>query len=131
MAKIDYRYQQEERLKSRKLISLLFKNRQSIGVYPLRIFWNCTPCQEEILPKVAFTVSKKTFKSAVKRNKYKRIMREVYRLNKHKLAQILASNDIEAHFMLIFVGNEQYNFKQIEQAFLALAEKFLKKNKFR
>ncbi len=131
MTKLDYRYQQEERLKSRKQISLLFKNRQSIAVYPLRIFWTCTPNQEAILPKFAFTVSKKTFKSAVKRNKYKRIMREAYRLNKHKLVQTLATKDIEAHFMLIFVGNEQYNFKQIEQAFLSIVDKFLKKNKFR
>jgi ribonuclease P protein component len=127
MTKLDYRYQQEERLKSRKQISLLFKNRRSVAIYPLRIFWTCVPNQEAILPKVAFTVSKKTFKSAVKRNKYKRIMREVYRLNKHELIQTLATKHIEAHFMLIFVGNEQYNFKQIEQAFLSIVDKFKKK----
>ena len=129
MTPIDKRYRQEERLKSRKQIAALFKNRQSIGVYPLRIFWQCSPQKETSLPKIAFSVSKKTFKSAVKRNQYKRCMREAYRLNKGKLTEGLVNEGLQGNFMLIFVGKEEYDFKQIEKAWIALVDRFIKKNK--
>ena len=56
-------------------------------------------------------------------------MREAYRLNKGKLTEGLVAEGLQANFMLIFVGKEEYNFKQIEKAWIALVDRFIKKNK--
>ena len=122
-----FTFTKAERLKSRKQIGLLFKNRQSVGVYPLRIFWAETaPCPTAAFPaKIAFSVSKKTFKQAVKRNRYKRLMREVYRLHKHKIYQQLRAETKSLDLMLIYVGKEQCDFATLEKKYLRLMDKLM------
>ena len=78
-----------ERLKSRKLISALFADRQSIGEYPFRFFWKKVD-DLEVPIQVAFTVPKRKFKRAVHRNRIRRRMKEVYRLGLgHRYGRIM------------------------------------------
>ena len=42
-----FKFPKAERLKSRKQIGELFKNRQSVGAYPLRVFWAEVPYSED------------------------------------------------------------------------------------
>ncbi|MBK7242386.1 MAG: ribonuclease P protein component [Saprospiraceae bacterium] len=66
------------RLKSKKQIASLFTNKVSVFNHPLLLKYNIEPIDG--LPQVAFSVSKKLFKSAVIRNHIKRKMLESYRL---------------------------------------------------
>ena len=123
---ISYTFTKAERLKSQKKIGRLFKERQSIGAYPLRIFWAETEHEENEYPaSMAFSVSKKTFKHAVKRNRYKRLMREVHRLNKHKLYQQLEDCNKSVDLMLLYVGKEPHDFSTIERKYLRLIDKLI------
>ena len=125
---ISYTFTKEERLKSRKEIGLLFSNRKSVGAYPLRVFWSeVEPLDSSPFPaKMAFSVSKKTFKQAVKRNRFKRLMREVHRLHKHQLYEKLEAETKNVHLMLIYVGKENGDFAGIEKKYLHLMDKLLK-----
>jgi ribonuclease P protein component len=123
-----YIFTKQERLKSKKEIEILFSNRQSVGAYPLRVFWAEA---EQIEPspyraKMAFNVSKKTFKQAVKRNRYKRLMREIHRLHKHKFYKKLEEETKTLHLMLIYVGKGTCDFATIEKKYLQLMDKLLK-----
>ena len=121
-------FTKSERLKSKKQIGLLFKNRQSTGMYPLRLFWAETDIQQPLYPvKITFSVSKKTFKQAVKRNFYKRLMREVYRQHKHILHQKLQKEKKTINILLLYVGKDDSNYELIEKKYLLLIDEFLAK----
>lgn len=119
-------FSKQEHLKSRKQIELLFKSRQSVGVYPLRIFWaETTPNDSPYPVAISFNVSKRIFKQAVKRNRHKRLMREAFRLHKHQLYQKLNKETKQLNLMLIYVGKETANFATIEKKYLRLMDKLL------
>lgn len=119
-------FSKEEHLKSRKQIGLLFKNRQSVGAYPLRIFWAETPPTDSPYPvSISFSVSKRIFKQAVKRNRHKRLMREAFRLHKHPLYEALRAENKQLNLMLIYVGKEESTFATVEKKHLRLMDKLL------
>ncbi|MBI1225847.1 MAG: ribonuclease P protein component [Bacteroidetes bacterium] len=125
----DFTFKKAERLKSLKIIGGLFKDGQSFGVYPLRLFWSAQPMPEGGLP-VQFTVSvaKKNFKSAVARNRIKRKVREAWRLNKHRLYRKLEDNPQQYVCMVLYVAKEDLPSSQIEKAMQTMIHLFFKKN---
>ena len=70
-----------EKLKSKKLIDLLFDKGKSVAANPIRMIYYKEDTARQ-MPQVLFSVSKRNFKRAVDRNRIKRQMREVYRLHK-------------------------------------------------
>ncbi len=89
-----FTFKKAERLKSRKVIELLFKDGKSFGAYPLRLVFLKNEEPRSNAP-VQFTVSvpKRSFKSAVARNRIKRKVREAWRLNKHWLYEKLEKTE--------------------------------------
>ncbi len=72
-------------LKSKILIDNLFKKGQSLVAYPLRLVYLNMDIEQDVNYLVAFSVPKKKFKKAVERNLIKRLMRESFRHQQHKL----------------------------------------------
>jgi ribonuclease P protein component len=126
---VDFTFKKAERLKSLKIIGGLFKDGQSFGVYPLRLFWSAHPLEPGDAP-VQFTVNvaKKNFKSAVARNRIKRKVREAYRLNKHRLYRKLEGNTQQYACMVLYVAKEDLPMEQIEKAMQTMLHLFFKKN---
>ena len=124
-----FTFKKAERLKSRKIIGRLFKEGYSFGVYPLRLVFlkNEEPRQDA---PVQFTVSvpKRSFKSAVVRNRLKRKVREAWRLNKHWLYRKLENTEGQFAFMVIYTGKEEFPYKEIEKAMRNLNYRFAKRN---
>lgn len=125
----NFTFKKAERLKSEKVIGGLFKDGQSFGVYPLRLFWSSQPMEPSAAP-VQFTVSvaKRNFKSAVARNRIKRKVREAWRLNKHRLYRKLEGNPQQYACMVLFVAKEDLPSAQIERAMQTMIHLFFKKN---
>lgn len=118
-----FTFPKKEKLKSKKQIDLLFKEGKGLSNYPLRLLFMKS---EELLPskiQTAVAVPKKNFKSAVKRNSIKRLIRESYRLNKHRIF-----NNIEGNyaFLFLYLGNEICDYEVVEKSMLTLFNKFLK-----
>ena len=80
-----YTLKKEERLCSKKKIELLFQSGASIMAFPIRMQYLLTEAEDSSPVKILFSVPKKRFKRAVKRNLIRRRMREAFRLNKHQL----------------------------------------------
>ena len=82
----------EERLCSRKAIEKLFSGgHQSVSAYPIRAVFMPS---EQTGVRIMFSVSKRYFKRAVKRNRIKRQLREAYRMQKELLLPLNGGLDI-------------------------------------
>jgi len=109
----DRSFPKAERLCSKKLISQLFAKGSAFNLYPLRfVFLKAeTPLPE--FPEVLISVSKKYFKRAHDRNRLKRQIREVYRLNKHK---IMSENGQSLSVLgIVYIGKEKNKYQLIEK----------------
>ena len=119
---MDFKYPKEEKLKSKKIIDLLFSEGNSISKYPLRLVFVETNFEENVPFKMGVSVSKKNFKNAVDRNYYKRVLRECYRLNK----QVLATNLQKKYaFMFFYQTKDRLSYEEINQKTIQLFEKFV------
>lgn len=113
-----------EKLKSKKIIELLFSEGKSLSSYPLKLIYIKTSLVEEVPIQAGVTVSKKKFKHAVSRNRIKRLLRESYRLNKH-----IVFNNIEGNFAFLFlyIGSEIPSQKLVEDHMSTLLRLFIKR----
>jgi len=121
---MDTTYPKKEKLKSRKLIDQLFAQGKSVSNYPIKLIYLNTELPIDVKIQAGVAVPKKNFKSAVKRNRIKRLLREAYRLNKH-----LVFNNSEATFAFLFLylGKQMPRYPEIEKAMKGLLAQFAKK----
>lgn len=122
---MNQKYPTEEKLKQKKEIDLLFGKGKWLTCGNLRaisIDLDKKP-QEGLLidnQKVGVSVSKRYFKKAVHRNRIKRQLREVYRLNKSLFTNIFGVHSIT---MIFWVSPEMpKDFKSLEQDFINLCK---------
>lgn len=116
-----FTYPKQEKLKSKKLIDQLFTEGQSVSAFPLRLVYLGTTFDDAVIAKTGVSVSKRNFKTAVDRNHIKRLLREVYRLNKAAYFNNLTTQHA---FMILYIGKEKPTFAQIETSMKRLFEKF-------
>jgi ribonuclease P protein component len=119
-----YSYNKFEKLKSKKLIEQLFLEGKTVTHYPLRLTFIETSFDNDVKFKAGVSVSKRNFKKAVDRNKIKRLLREAYRLNKSMIFNNITTQNA---FMILYLGNEIPNFKDLEIKMKQLFEKYLTK----
>jgi len=111
--KSDQTLGKSERLKSRKIIELLFKEGKSVAVYPMRITYKIiaadtipdqgsASAESLVIPtrlpglQAGFGASSRNFKKAVDRNRIKRLLRESYRLQKAEFVKQLSGKNVPA-----------------------------------
>lgn len=109
----------EEKLKSRKTIEELFKDGKSVKAYPIVAVYRSLS-EEVSLDQVGFSVSKRRFKKAVSRNRIKRQLREVYRLNKDLYKDVMGNN---LAVMFIYIAKKELLTSQLNEAMLDAMEK--------
>ena len=113
--KNNYKFKKEEKVIGENRIDSLFIEGKSFVAFPLRVLYQKT---ELLLPSsisVLVSVPKKRIKSAVKRNRIKRQIREAYRLNKHYLDAVTESIDHNLDIAFVFVKEELMEYSIIEK----------------
>lgn len=120
---MNFKYPKDEKLKSRNTINLMFSEGKSVSKYPLRLAYLPINLEDNQKIKMGVSVSKKNFKHAVDRNYFKRVLRECYRLNKHKLIENL---DKSYAFMLFYQTKDRLTYQEINEKTIQLFDKFIK-----
>lgn len=118
------KFPKKEKLKSEILIRGIFEEGKSITSYPLKLIYLEIKDPARAKIQCGVTVPKRNFKSAVKRNRIKRLLRESYRLNKEQIF-----NNIEGSFAFLFlyIGKEIPGYEEVEKHMRVILQKFLKK----
>ena len=114
-----------EKLKSKKLIDLLFSEGKNIKSYPLKLVYIPVDNSENPELKTGVSVPKKLVKTAVKRNRIKRLMREVFRKNKYLVTKDLSTSYA---FMFIHISREEPDYEKLEKSMIKILENFRNKN---
>lgn len=112
---IKHTYKKAERLKSTKLIEKLFSEGKSVFKYPVKLVYLEIP-KDQFPVYFTCSVSKRTFKRAVHRNRIKRLIKEAYRLNKHLLWKVIENKNpgYSMAAMAIYIGKEELPYQKIE-----------------
>lgn len=119
-----YTFSKGEKLKSRKQIGHLFDEGATIKEFPIRLKY-LKLSEKEAPVKVAFSVPKRTFKLAVDRIRIKRLLREIYRKNKH-----IIINELDGEYVLMFLYLDKQEWKQgaLEEKMILILNKLKNKN---
>ena len=120
-------FSKEEKLKKKNLITELFASGKSASVFPLRMIYLENDHDSPFKVQAGVSVSKRNFKSAVDRNRIKRLMRESYRKNKYL---IYNDKDTKKHIlMFIYQAKSEVSYQEMEEKMIDLIQKFLLKQK--
>jgi ribonuclease P protein component len=120
-----YSYNKKEKLKSRKLLDQLFTKGKSVSAFPLKVFYGVLPAETTETVQAGVGVSARNFTKAVDRNRIKRLLREVYRLNKTVLHDALHAEQKKAAVFFLYVGKEKPEFAPLNETMPLVLQKLI------
>lgn len=120
-------FTKDERLCSKTEIDRLFVQGNSVFEYPLKFIYLPSNRSGKHPVQIVFSVPKKNFKHAVKRNLIRRRMREAYRLNKHLIYDVLKEKETTLSIMVIYVEKEVKDYSVIEKGIIKGIKKITRK----
>ena len=123
-----FTFKKEERLCSKILIDRLFAEGKSVYSPPYRfVFLPVEYLKGEFPAQVVFSVPKRNFKRAVKRNLIRRRMREAYRLNKGDFYESLNALGQKLAMMIIYIDKDISEYPKIEMGIIKGLKKIVDK----
>jgi len=114
-----------ERLKSRKKIEALFSSGQRITSVPFLVYYRVHNDSVPSILQAGFNASKKNFKKAVDRNRAKRILREVYRLQNTALKNRIKTGMKSLDIFIIYTGKELPVYNEVYVKFEPVLQKLI------
>lgn len=123
---MEERYGKSAKLKSKKTIDHLFIAGKNLKNYPFKLIYVADNHQDTLSLKTGVSVPKKLIKTAVQRNRIKRLMREIFRKNKY-----LVTSGLPASYaiMIIYLSREEMDYSKLSESMIKLLEKFKEKLK--
>jgi len=101
-----YQFKKEERLKSAVEIDNLFKNCRYFTSNPIKLIYDIRKEKVQNPLQVVITVPSRKFRNAADRNRIRRKMREIYRLNKHRIYSVMVQ-DLNIRLGIIYTGDDK------------------------
>lgn len=122
-------FKKEERIRSRKVIETLFSTGSSFTVFPFKVIYVRSDNNDDQPAKVLISVPKKNFKSAVKRNKIKRHIREAYRNNKSIIWEFVKSKDAQHYNIgIVYIGKTIVPAAEFDKKLIIILHRLIEKD---
>jgi len=98
-------------------------------LYPFRVVVHLYDAenQEDALPRILVSVSKKRFHHAIKRNRVKRLIRESWRKNKSELMKLCQSNNKTLDVAFVYNATVILKYSEIEEKMKKVVERLVEK----
>src|SRR5690554_956594 len=112
-----FTFTKEERVTGDRRIETLFARGRSFMAYPFKVVFLENECSFPVsFPiSVLITVPKKRIRSAVKRNRMKRLIREAYRLNRHFFDRSLLRENVRLDIAFVYVKDDNADYLMVEK----------------
>ena len=112
-----FTFKKEERVAGKKRIESLFALGRSFLAYPFRIVFYENPCVSASQSvSILVSIPKKRLKKATARNRMKRLVREAYRLNKHKFLPDLSLGNHQVDIAFVYIKDELSEYDVVEKS---------------
>jgi ribonuclease P protein component len=119
---VSLNFRKYERLYNISLIQKLFQS-SHLSAFPLKLYY--LPISETKTHQILISVPKRNFKKAHDRNRLKRQLKEIYRLQKNLLYEI--SQEQKYALGLLYIGKKAVDYQELVKAYTHILEK-LKQN---
>ena len=97
-------FRKHERLIGRDLVKRVATTGKTVRMHPFRLTGLLLPLDTTAPAQVAFAIPKRHVRLATQRNRMRRLMRETYRLEKHRWYELLREADTQCAWLLVFQG---------------------------
>lgn len=124
-----FAFTKDERLSSKKAIEAVFGSGNSLTAFPFKLLWNNKNEDSDYPAKVVFIIPKKNFKRAVDRNKVRRRLKEIYRLNKAAWYECLKSKKLSIELAILYLPKDILEYDALNKYWVQAMEKFMIKTK--
>lgn len=109
-----------EKLCRLKTIETLFTNGKTLNNFPIRLLWQFQPVVTAFPTQIIFIIPKRNIKSAVERNRIRRQMREIYRLEKHKVNEQLLIQEKQIAVLIFFNAKKELPFHELKDKIILI-----------
>lgn len=120
-------YSKNEKLKSRKALEGLFARGKSFSIFPIKVFYTLSEEVNSGNVQAGVGVSSRIFKKANDRNRVKRLLREVYRTQKHPLYAAMEQKTPSLNVFFLYIGKELPEFAALKETMEKVLEKLVRK----
>lgn len=118
-------FRKPEKLCSQNQIDRLFAEGKSMATKQFRLIYFESDESAHPNVKVLIAVSKKNFKHAVSRNRMKRLIREAYRISKHKVLEEYKNHGKHCNIAFIFTGKKYATQQETNTAINELLDRLI------
>lgn len=115
-----YGFPRSEKLKSVARTGLLFSSGKSFWIFPCSVYYRIGGKPELQKSQILVSVGKHYFKHAVDRNRMKRLLRESFRLHKHRLMEAAQEAGLCFNMALVYKSRNLMGFAAVEASMLAI-----------
>lgn len=115
----------EYKLCSKTQIDAIFENKRAVKAYPFLLYFQETTFKSSVPFQIVISAPKRSFKSAVDRNRIKRVMKEVLRKNKSDLELHLNKTNKNLALFLIYTAKELPEYSQLENKIVVLLNRLI------
>lgn len=121
-------FDKTEHLKKQNAIDTLFATGKRFTVHPFRVVYIINQRHTDNAPaaQVMVIARKKLFKHAVSRNRYKRLLREAYRLHKQPLTDTLQAHNKTMRIAFLATSDTLPDFYIVERQMMAAIDRLTK-----
>ncbi|MBO4574053.1 MAG: ribonuclease P protein component [Bacteroidales bacterium] len=114
-----------QRIYKQTAIQSLFEEGKGFSLYPFRVVVHLYDAenQEDAIPRILVSVSKKRFHHAVKRNRVKRLIREGWRKNKQQLLALCQSQNKTLDVAFVYTATIILKYNEVEDKIKEVVER--------
>lgn len=121
---MSHTFDKTEHLKSQNAIDALFATGDKFMAYPFRVVYAPATRQPDAPPvQVMVVARKRLFKHAVSRNRFKRLLREAYRLHKQPLFDALRGTQRAMRIAFVAVSDTLPDFQTVDKQMAAAIDR--------
>lgn len=121
-------FRKHERLTGRDRLKQVATTGKAINSPPFRLVGLLMPLDTVAPAQIAFAIPKRHLRLAVHRNRMRRMMREVYRLDKQRWYTAFRAADVQCAWLLIYQGKATIGWEEVQQKITALLDRWVQQH---